>query len=144
MDDKQPVGRPSKWDPKFTEEAYDYFNRDKFIIESREQVTASGRVAIVNEKIPNEFPSIAGLAVKFKVNKTTIYEWAKNNKDFSNALDYGRSIQESWLLDNSLTGRWNPGFAKFLMINNLNYKDKVEQEVNTTSEIKISGDDNEL
>lgn len=144
MSEHSEMGRPTTYKPEFVQKALDYFNRDKYIIEAREQVTASGRVAVVNEKIPNEFPSIAGLAVSLKCAKSTIYEWAKTHSDFSDALDYGRAIQENWLMDHSLAGRWNAGMAKFLMINNHAYKDKVEQEVNQTSEIVFRDQDSEL
>jgi hypothetical protein len=70
-------------------------------------------------------PTAAGLACYLGVNKTTLYEWAKENIEFSNALGAIHQKQESLLVNKSLMGDFNPTIAK-LMMHNHGYSDKQE------------------
>lgn len=131
MSDKKPkMGRPSKYDPKYIEEMRAFFNRD-YTQKKHGKTEAC------------DFPSIARFAVNIGVNKTTIYEWAKNHPEFSNALKECQEIQEDIIVNNSLKGTYNGSFAQFLLKNNYGYRDKQEVE-QTVQEIKIDTQDEKL
>lgn len=97
-------------------------------------------------------PSIAGLSCYLDVNKTTIYEWAKDEEKshFSNMLAKILAKQERMLLSGGLSSDMNATIVK-LMLSKHDYSDKVEQqvtgagggplEVNTFNFIPVSSDD---
>lgn len=51
-----------------------------------------------------EIATIEGLALYLDVNKTTLYEWEKDNKEFSNALGKLRDIQKQQLVKTGIFG----------------------------------------
>lgn len=115
MSEGKAKGRPSKYDPKYIDEMIAFFKRD-YTMKKHGKTEAC------------DFPSIARFAVNIGVNKTTIYEWAKHHKEFSNALKKCQEMQEDIIVNNSLKGSYNGSFAQFLLKNNFGYKDRVEQE----------------
>ena len=138
-------GRPYTYKNSYCKIALEYFNEPMMVKKVRQQATGSGKVVDVEYEVPRMFPSMAGLARRLKCSKDTVYRWAKENPDFSDALNECRAIQEELLTAMSLGGDWHAGFAKFLMINNHGYKDKVEQEVTTKDiTVQIDNDDAEL
>jgi hypothetical protein len=93
-------GRPSKYKPKFVQDALDYFH---------------------NESVSGNYPSIVGLSVLLKVHKDQLYEWEKIHPDFHDALETGRAIGHELLVKRALKDEFNAGFTKFLLINNYGY-----------------------
>jgi len=83
-------GRPSKFKEEYIEKAIEYAYKDAL-------------------------PSVEGLAIKLKVVKSSLYEWAKRNEDFSNALKVIKQNYQQKLIIGGLTGDYNSAFAKFLL-----------------------------
>jgi hypothetical protein len=73
-------------------------------------------------------PTIAGLVVAIGINKSTAYEWAKENQEFSNLLESIMHKQEKGLLKGGLAGAYNSTIAK-LMLTKHGYSDKQETEL---------------
>jgi hypothetical protein len=71
-------------------------------------------------------PSVAGLSLELKVSKSTIYLWAQENREFSDALDQLKSKQEILLMQGGLTNVYNATIAKLIMATNHGYSDKQE------------------
>ncbi len=67
------------------------------------------------EKKKVRLPSIEGLAVYLDINKDTIYAWCEVNKEFSDVIDSLRANQANKLLENGLSGAYNPTIAKVLL-----------------------------
>jgi hypothetical protein len=109
---KHPGGRPSKLTP-----------------EAREKTAAYLQECIDNNKVP----TAARLAITLGTNKSTLYEWAKHDQEFSNTLATLNSIQEATLVEGSLENRLNPTISK-LMLANHGYKER--QDI-TTDDDKI-------
>lgn len=65
---KNPMGRPSKWNPAFTEQVR--------------------KLCLLGATIPE-------IADFFEVNPDTIHEWMKTHSDFSEAIKAGRAIADS-------------------------------------------------
>lgn len=140
--------RPTKYDSKYCKQIVEYFERcqaeimvDVKFFQPNKNSTISTILNPLNEEetldtwnvkeiaqklVMQRFPTIIRFARKIWVNKTTIYEWEKNHKDFSNALEECKSISEAILLENGLQWTYNPQFAMFLLKNNHWYKDKTE------------------
>lgn len=125
------MGRPTSYDPKYCQEMLDFFKRD-FTQEK------NGKIEAV------DFPSIAGFAVEIGVAKSSLYEWAKKHPDFSNVLARCKDVQENILLNNSLKGGYNAGFAQFLLKNTHGFKEKSEVSQSTKVEITIDDDESKL
>ena len=94
----------------------------------------------------NKVPTAARLAVNLGISKSSLYEWGKNDKDFSDTLDKLQSIQEATLVDGSLENRLNPTISK-LMLANHGYREKSEQDITSGGNaltpilVKFIGDD---
>lgn len=74
-------------------------------------------------------PSIAGLSLVLDVNRATIYEWAKENKEFSDMLAKMLSEQEQILLSKGLSSQFNAQITKLVLAKH-NYHEKVETKDN--------------
>lgn len=95
-------------------------------------------------------PSVAGLAYKLKIRKSTVYEWAKDEEkeEFSDMLGQILHKQEKMLLTGGLSADMNATIVK-LMLSKHNYSDKVETDVtskgdkvaNTFTFIPVGRDD---
>jgi hypothetical protein len=72
-------------------------------------------------------PSVAGLSHYLKIARSTIYDWAshEDKKAFSDILGEILSDQERTLLNNGLTGKFNPAITK-LALGKHGYSDKQE------------------
>jgi len=110
------VGRPTKYDPKFIEEV------DRYLATTR--------------MVQTHLPKIESFAIHLGVNKTTLYEWAKQHEEFSNALDKIMLNQGERLIDDGIYGgkEVNATIVKLLLQNNHGMKERVDT---TTKDEKI-------
>jgi len=108
------MGRPSEYKPEYAElvDAYLEDRQDYYDTE-----TKTYKVKI---------PTIEGFAQFVGVNKTTLYEWEKIHEDISNALEKLRTEQKQRLLDNGLSGKYNPTIAKLVLSANHNMREKTD------------------
>lgn len=116
-------GRPTDYSSEMLQKTLDYANREHEVI-----------------------PKIEELVLVLGVQKSTIYAWEKEYKEFSNALDIIRAKQACRVLDRSLVGEYNPTIAKLILGNNHGYSDKIQQD-HTSSDGSMSPapvDDKEL
>lgn len=60
-------------------------------------------------------PSIEGLAYEIGISRSTIYEWQKENKEFSDILEDLLAKQARALLNNGLSGSYNSTIAKVIL-----------------------------
>jgi hypothetical protein len=90
-------GRPTKYRSNYPTLAQTYFDQ---------------------QQAAQKYPSVAGLAVFLSCAKSQIYEWGRLHEDFQSALDKGKVMAERMLMEKALDESWNPGFTKFLMVNN--------------------------
>ena len=70
-------------------------------------------------------PTIAGLTLHIDVRRSTVYEWAKSNEQFSDIVDKVMVFQEQELIRGSLGGALNASIAKLLLTKH-GYSDKQE------------------
>lgn len=116
------MGAPSKYKPIYCKKIVDYF----------EKMCKDG-----------DYPTIAGFASTIGTHKDTIMEWKNVHPDFSVSLRNALGIAEQCLISGAMKQSFNPGFAKFVAINNCNMiseHSKVDQQTNVTGEIKVKID----
>ena len=94
--------------------------------------------------------SIVHLAKEFEVCRDTIYQWAKDNQEFSDTLDRGKDLAEAFWMDKGEEGLWGGGGGpsfngatwKHFMANRFNWREKQEVEQvgdAAITEVKIEG-----
>lgn len=78
-----PAGRPSTYDPTYCAEVIDMGKQGK---------------------------SLAQMASRFDVSRSTIDQWAEDNTEFSEALNRAKAHAQSWWEDKGAAGMESPGF----------------------------------
>lgn len=112
-------GRPTL----YSEEILD--NTEKYILSCKDTLTK------VN------IPTIEGLAIFLKINKDSIYTWRKLYSDFSELIEELLAHQAKALINNGLSGRYNPTIAKVLLTKH-GYREGTDSDVTSGGE-KIQG-----
>mgnify|MGYP006921325302 CR=1 FL=1 len=149
---KNATGRPTDYKPEYCQKMIEYFEQCKaevlvdisFYNTNKEEVISqiinpiyenaedwdllnAWPVKRIEQKIAmNKFPSYVRFARIIWVSKSTLFERAKEHKEFSDSMVICNDISETILLENWLQGIYNPWFAQFLLKNNYWYKDKTE------------------
>ncbi len=108
---KRPIGRPGELTAEVMECAWAYVKggfRD----------------------VPNQIPSVAGLAFVLGRRRETLYDWGRRNQNFSDILDAISTTQEMMLLDGGLSGDFNSSVTKMILTKH-GYSDKQETSVSS-------------
>ena len=101
------------------------------------------------KEFASNLPTFQKYCYNIWITRETLSQWVKQGKNpkyneedkelkrqFSDAYTHAKQNQESIWLENSLKSLYNPQFAIFLWKNVFWYKDKVEQKVEHSWEIK--------
>lgn len=123
-------GRPTKYDESFVEKAEEYLELHQ---DEEVQVVkqSSEKYEMFDNKLKVKLPTIEGFARFLGVNKTTLYEWEKDHKDFSNALDKIRTEQQERLINSGLSGDYNSTIAKLILSSNHGMREKTDTDLTT-------------
>jgi hypothetical protein len=124
------TGRPTKYTPQVIIEINNY----------------------LQEAIPENMsiPTVEGIALKLGINKDTLYEWAKKNPKFSDALDKLKMMQKEALVKTGIFGgkEINSAIVKLLLqVNHKMYEQpQVLQQFNVggSMELEFIGDESNL
>lgn len=125
MKEKNKGGRPTKYSEEMLAKAHEYIDScvdeyEEFHKTRGEKSDSFDRLVRVN------LPTLPGLAMHLKVNKSTLYEWAKEHKEFSASLDDLIDKQEQMLLKGGMSGDYNPVIAKLVLASNHGYREKTD------------------
>ena len=71
-----------------------------------------------------KLPTIEGFSRFIDVDKTSLYDWEKEHKEFSHALNKIRIEQHDRLIHKGLSGDYNSTIAKLMLSHNHGYKEK--------------------
>ena len=137
-----PGGRPSEYSEEILIKAQEYIDScqdEEYQVTKYEGEKSTGYETKLRVKIP----TIEGLAVYLHIHKDTIYEWEKAKSEdgslkypeFSDVIDELRAKQAERLVNNGLSGSYNPTIAKVLLSKH-GYKEA--QEVDNTIKGSIS------
>ena len=105
-------GRPSEKPDNLSKLVDDYINQCK------DSFTSEGNSV--------NLPTISGFAREIGFNESTMYEWAKDDKDFSKFLEDIKDEQRNRLLNQGLAGNYNSTIAKLVLAANHGMSDKQE------------------
>lgn len=108
------IGRPKEYKEEYVKMTSEYLEQcqdeeEEFHATRGEKTDSYQRVVRVR------IPTIEGLAVVLGIHKDTIYEWCKTYEDFSDVIEILRQTQADRLLNNGLSGNYNPTIAKVLL-----------------------------
>ena len=115
MSTESNAGRPSKYKPEFPEMLLEYFGKAPYTKEGQDLVA-------------NDFPSLAGFAIKLGVHRDTLHEWSTIHPEFSDAYKRAKDFQENFVIVNGNKGLINPAFGIFTAKNVLGWRDKQKDE----------------
>lgn len=90
--------------------------------------------------LPNALlPTVEGLAIKLRINKDTVYDWAKQTSplalEFSVIVKELKDLQAEKLIQKSLAGHYNASIAKLILSGKHGYVEK--QSVENSGEQKL-------
>lgn len=127
-----PAGRPIEYNESYVERAKQYI--EECIDEIEEYHKTRGEKSDTFDRIVRvRLPTIEGLAVYLKISRDTLYRWEKEYERFSYIIDELRAIQADRLLNNGLSGDYNPTIAKVLLTKH-GYTDKTETDITSGGE----------
>lgn len=110
-----PAGRPTDYDETVIPTTEEYI-KACFDQEDEFHATRGSKSDGYQRLVRVRLPTIEGLAVVLDVNKTTLYEWESKHEEFSNVLSKLRDIQANRLINEGLSGDYNPVIAKLLLM----------------------------
>lgn len=109
MEDKRPQGRPTKYTHDMPDRLVEFMDRGK---------------------------SITQFAAHVGVNRSTVYEWADNHREFSDALMRGKELGEAYwegeLQDMMYSKEANAPLVKLYFANRFGWTDKSEVDNKST------------
>lgn len=142
------AGRPKEYTDEVIKKTRDYI--DQCVDEEEEFHKTRGEKSDGYDRLIRvKLPTIEGLAVHLKVNRDTIYDWETKYPEFSDILGELRAIQADRLLNNGLSGDYNPVIAKVLLtkhgyrdsqeVTGLNGKDLIPESISAEDKEKLLG-----
>ncbi len=110
---KNKIGRPSKYGPEIADSI------NKYLSKSQDQIF-NGRTSV-------NLPSVEGFALFLGVSRDTLYQWAKEHKEFSDTLGRLKAEQFTRLINNGLAGNYSSVITKLLLVTNHGMKEVKEE-----------------
>lgn len=151
MEDRNPVGRPTKYSPEVLEYTAMYFEEFEAWYESPVTITRKDRsVEERMERIANPPPSVLDLHrfLKLKgldVSRWSLYDWSDEGKpteipEFSQVIKRGmEKLYPDVLQENAMMGKYPGAFPIFAAKNRMKWTDRQEIDNKGTIEQKHSG-----
>lgn len=127
-------GRPTDYSEEVLKKTQEYLD---LCVDTVKKVVSgeSEKFTAYKEKVTVKIPTIEGLSIYLKCHKDTIFEWDKIHQEFSDLLNVLRATQADRLINNGLSGDYNPMIAK-LILHKHGYRESQEIEYSGDS-IKI-------
>lgn len=117
-DEKNAGGRPTSFSEQMLNDAWNYV---------QQFANDEGK----GENLKVNLPTIEGLALFLGISRSTLYLWQKEHDKFSDIIETLQQKQASALINNGLSGNYNPTIAKVLLTKH-GYTDKQEIDQKTT------------
>lgn len=127
-----------KYKAEYADKLIEYFNKPSTRVEYAKAYDKNGNV--IRETpvvIPNEYPTFEGFAMSIGVTTHTLLNWCEENRRFSHCYARAREMQRGKLITNTLSGFYNPQFAKFEAINNHGMTEKTQQDASLVLSVKL-------
>lgn len=131
-------GRPTDYSDKVLKAAKKYLKEcEDEPVQETIGLSAKG-TELYKNKLNVNLPTIEGLSAYLKVNRDTLYEWAKIHKEFSDTLEDIKAEQAKRLINSGLSGDYNSTIAKLILSSNHGMREKTDVDHTSKGE-KISG-----
>lgn len=113
---------------------------DQILIDAWGYVTEFARDEGKGENLKVQLPTIEGLALFLEISRSTLYLWQKEHKAFSDIIEVLQQKQAQALINNGLSGNYNPTIAKVLLTKH-GYTDKqeIDQKTEHSGSIGFTG-----
>lgn len=136
---KRSRGRPSKYDPAFIAKVDEYIakNQDEYYEFHK---TRGDRSDSYERKIIVRLPTRDGFAIFLGVVRQTLDNWANDHPDFLDAVKKIDFVQKERLVQNGLSGEYNPLITKLLLSANHDVVERSATDITSKGE-KIGGAD---
>ena len=123
------VGRPTEYTPEIIVKSNEYLDLcQDDLVTTVKQANSEKGYEMYDNKLKVKLPSIEGLARYLGVARSSIYLWAGEHQEFSDILEAIKAEQAERLINNGLSGDYNPTKAKLILTKH-GYSDKIEQDV---------------
>lgn len=127
-----PGGRPTDYSPDMVIKTREYIASCQDKIEEYHK-TRGDKSDSYDRIVRVKLPTLEGLAVHLGINRDTIYAWRKVHQEFSDVIDELLAKQAQELINNGLSGDYNPTIAKVLLSKH-GYTEKTETDITTAGE----------
>jgi len=127
-------GRPTKYTPEMVARVDEYL-ATCVDTEGEFHKTRGDKSNSYEQTRKVNLPKIEGFSVYVDIAVPTLLEWAKLYPGFSKALEKIKKEQHNRLIDETLSGNYNPVIAKLMLSSNHGYREKADL---TTDGEKIS------
>lgn len=130
------MSRPLEYGPSIIKKAEEYLGNCVDDVEEQTIGMSSKGTELFKNKVKVRLPSKGGLAVYLDVARDTLYEWANKYPEFSDIMERLGAIQEERLMNNGLSGDYNPTITKVLLTKH-GYKEGIEHGGEDGAPIKL-------
>ena len=122
------MARPIEYNQSYIAKAKEYLN---LCVDEEIQVVkqSSDKYEMYDNKLKVKLPTKGGLAVYLGVARETLYDWASKYDEFSDIMEELGAIQEERLINNGISGDYNPTIAKVLLTKH-GYREGIDQTTN--------------
>ena len=124
----------SKYDPRYCQELINFFNIPPY----EERLMKHERGIVFLGRVANDMPLFTKFASKLGVSGDKLRIWATENKEFAEAMNQARDLQETILVTNSLLGLYTPVIAKFSLQNLAGWQSE-KQDVFLSGQVSVDG-----
>jgi DNA-packaging protein gp3 len=125
---KSDVGRPTLYKPEHIDSFLEYFGRPPYEERLKKVVTKQGDIVELPVLEANDFPTLAGFAIKLGVHRDTLHQWSQQYPEFSDVYKRSKDFQENFVTVNGNKGLINTTFGIFTAKNILKWRDRFEED----------------
>lgn len=113
-------GRPTKLTEQMIKDGWDYLNG-------------------LDVSTDTLLPTVEGLAIKLGISRETVYQWEKENQDFSDIVKKLKVDQGQKLIQNALAGKYNASIAKLILSGKHGYVEQTQLKATVEQVTPILG-----
>lgn len=130
-----------KYKEEYATELLDFFSQPATRVEYKETYFKGELTSRVPIVVANEYPTFQLFAAKIGVTMETLRHWCERYPQFNDTYIRAKEIQLGKLTSNTLTGLYNPVYAKFEAVNNHHMTDKQVTESKVEGNVSTGLDD---
>ena len=131
-------GSPGKYKNDYAKQLLEYFSDPPTRVEYIKHYNSLGEVTKEEPVVVGaDYPTFEGFANKIGVTSRTLENWRDKYPTFADAYERAIDLQKNMLVVNSLGGRYNGNFAKFIASNAFGMSEKSEHKVASDEGVEV-------